>query len=311
MATPQPQPQPPTPTQTHIPTTIYGTLSITHTTPPSPPSEKPSPALLLLHGNSSSSQIFTHFFTHPTAQHHRIMALDLPGHGSSSDAPAGTVEKAYTQAGYAAAALEVLAQLGVASVIVFGNSLGGHVAIEMVAQTTQTPQQRPPLRIHGILLTGTPPANGLAQVRSAFHDRDPHAKVPPQHMHLASQASWPDTAYATFPYEAYGPPNMPWMLSAARRTDPLARSTMYSAFEAGAGADQVAVIGRTDVLVGVVNGAQEPFVRLEYLDGLRWGRLWQGRCLRLEGLGHAPFWERPGLWAGVWGEFVWDCCAEL
>jgi pimeloyl-ACP methyl ester carboxylesterase len=55
-------------------------------------------ALLLLHGNSSSSEIWRHLQTSANlTSRWRIIAFDLPGHGSSSDAP--VPERLYTQRG--------------------------------------------------------------------------------------------------------------------------------------------------------------------------------------------------------------------
>jgi len=71
--------------------------------------------------------------------------------------------------------------------------------------------------------------------------------------------------------------------------------------------DQRKVVEETDVLVAVVNGTEEQFVNLDYLDGIRWKRLWKGECIRLEGLGHAPFWEDPERFEVLLVEFLKDC----
>ncbi|KAF1980814.1 hypothetical protein K402DRAFT_425925, partial [Aulographum hederae CBS 113979] len=56
-----------------------------------PPSTSPSSntLIVLIHGNSSSSRIFHPLVSPPSplTTTHRTLLFDLPGHGSSSDAP--------------------------------------------------------------------------------------------------------------------------------------------------------------------------------------------------------------------------------
>ncbi|KKY27414.1 putative alpha beta hydrolase [Diplodia seriata] len=236
-------PPTPTPSSLHltphtIPTT-HGTIHVLDTGTPSP-SPSPLPTLLLLHGNSSHSHIFLPLIalsrSSPSLQRHRILALDLPGHGASSDAPD---EKSYTQPAYGDAALQVLEALG--------------------------------------------------------------------HVNLAGTEHWSARDFDTFPFEAARGERAPWIRAAAVRTDGRARRVMFDAFEAGRGADQVRVVAETAVPCAVVNGADEPFVNLDYLDELAYGNLWEGRCHRLPGLGHAPFWEQPEAFLPYWERFVRDC----
>ena len=140
----------PSPSFSTLPTT-HGILHITSTTPDSP---HPSPTtILLLHGNSSSSRIFTPVFNSSLSQIHPLLAFDLPGHGSSSDAP--DPHTSYTQPAYAACALSVLQHAGVRDVITLGWSLGGHNGIELLNILTQRPELG--IKMRGLLIVGTPP----------------------------------------------------------------------------------------------------------------------------------------------------------
>lgn len=58
--------------------------------------------VLFIHGNSSCSAVFDAQLNGPLAAEHRLIAIDLPGHGESSNAldPIRT----YTRPGFAAAA---------------------------------------------------------------------------------------------------------------------------------------------------------------------------------------------------------------
>ena len=57
--------------------------------------------VLLLHGSASSRSVFDRQFGSQLAERHRLIAIDLPGHGQSSDAPDPAA--GYTITGFAAA----------------------------------------------------------------------------------------------------------------------------------------------------------------------------------------------------------------
>jgi pimeloyl-ACP methyl ester carboxylesterase len=257
------------------------------------------PALLLIHGNSSSSRVFHRILTSPFLTcKHRILAFDLPGHGSSSNAP--EPESTYTMRGYAECAVDVLTQLGVSEVVVLGWSLGGHVALEMIPLLKSSSVST---TMKGAMLVGTPPSSGPNQTALGFFKE---SKSP--HMHLAGQEHLTNQEAYNYAHTATGAPIEAWQQECAVRTDGRARRIMFSAFAAGLGVDQVGVVEEEkDILLGVVNGAAEPFVNLDYLDRLSWGRLWEGKCFRLSGLGHAPFWEKPEQFEPILARFLEDC----
>lgn len=318
----------------------HGTLHISS----HPPNESSNSKLTLLHihGNSSCSQSFHRLLSHTITQSppssivaHRSLLLDLPGHGASTDAP--DPETSYTQAGYAAAALEALHAMGVlpptnerGGVVVMGWSLGGHVALEMVAadearmarEKAADATASPKRWVKGIMIVGTPPALGEEQVAAGFihevpkdeegasQEKEKKADEEDEdedHMLLAELETWPAEAFDTFPFEAIGRPHEAWIRDAAKRTDGRARRIMFAAFKEARGVDQRKLCEESDVPIAVVNGGAEPFVNLDYLDGIAYKNLWEGKAYRMEGLGHAPFWERPDLFAPFWERFVGFC----
>ncbi|TAM69823.1 alpha/beta hydrolase [Mycobacterium sp.] len=83
------------------------------------------PVLVLLHGMSASLQWWLENIP-ALAQHHRVIAVDLPGFGRSEQLPAPA-----EMATHARTVLELLDQLDVQSATVAGHSMGGLVAIAM------------------------------------------------------------------------------------------------------------------------------------------------------------------------------------
>jgi pimeloyl-ACP methyl ester carboxylesterase len=159
------------------------------------------------------------------------------------------------------------------------------------------------LEMKGIMLVGTPPSLGTAQVTAAF------SKTPSSpSMALASQEHLTNEEAHNYAVAVTGPPFQEWQVEAVSRTDGQFRKIMFSSFTSGIGVDQVGVVeSERDVLISVVNGSEDPFVNLDYLDALNWGRLWRGECVRLDGLGHAPFWEDVGRFYTYLEGFLEEC----
>src|SRR5258706_6026434 len=129
--------------------------------------------VLLIHGNSSCLEVFRHQIDGRFAGQNRLIALDLPGHGRSSDSidPART----YTLSGFADVAREALSLLAIEEVVVVGWSLGGHIALDMMEQFS---------RAKGLVLVGTPPVG--QDTFSAGFRTSPH-------LQLAGKGRWSDS----------------------------------------------------------------------------------------------------------------------
>lgn len=84
--------------------------------------------LLLLHGMAGSSETWRAVIPH-LAKRYRVIAPDLLGHGSSAK-PRGD----YSLGAFAAWLRDLLDELGIRSVTVVGQSLGGGVAMQFVYQ---------------------------------------------------------------------------------------------------------------------------------------------------------------------------------
>jgi len=244
--------------------------------------------VLMIHGNSSSRRIFRRQLESPLGESLRLVALDLPGHGASGDArdPA----TGYTLAGYATAALETLRALGVFRASLFGWSLGGHVALDMISRFPG---------MTGVMICGTPPVpGGMEGVALGFQASE--------HMALAGAGDWTpeqtmDFAQATI---GDGAALEGFMLAAARRTPGLARQTFFANALGGAVDDQRRIAETAKVPLAIVNGADDAFINAAYFDTIRYANLWDGKVHRLAGLGHAPFWQSPERFNPLLERFV-------
>jgi pimeloyl-ACP methyl ester carboxylesterase len=266
-------------TRQHTLLTSHGSLAVEET-------GQAGPAVLFIHGNSSCRGVFRHQLQGRLAENHRLIALDLPGHGQSSDAP--DPRRSYTLPGLADAVIEVLGKLGVTEAVVFGWSLGGHIGIEMVPRFP---------RVRGLMVIGAPPVrrNNMAQ-----------GFVGSPHRGAAGRQDLSEAEIDAFSQAIFGGSVEPFLRDAVKRADGRFRKRLFEASRDGEGVDQRLTVETSSVPLAVVNGGADPFVNLDYVDTVAYANLWEGRCHRLPGLGHASFWEAPDIFAPFVERFLRD-----
>lgn len=247
--------------------------------------------LLLLHGNSNGREVFFRQFQSLLAERYRLIAIDLPGHGQSGDAR--DPETAYTVPGLADIVAEVLDRLGLDHVAVLGWSLGGHVGIELM--------ERDP-RVCGLMIVGTPPiSRGILGVLRGFQTN--------LDLTLTARGRLTERETERFLRMCFGEDAPPRFRDLIARTDWRMRRVMGRGIMAGLGVDQKRVVEYSEIPLAVVNGEGEPFARLDYLAGLDYANLWDGRCHVIEGAVHAPFLEAPERFNLLLDRFVGDAAA--
>lgn len=261
-------------------------------------SSKSNPAILFLHGNSTSSRIFEPLLNSPELKsNYQLVVFDFPGHGRSSDAP--DPNRSYYQYAYAEAALEVVRYYNITQVIILGWSLGGHVALEFVSVLANA-EKPADIRIAGIMITGTPPVPKQA-IAGFRKDADVSALFNPE-------ASEEDLIKVASVLTKSAPPG--WLVEDVLRTNRLAGRTMGAKFMEGYCSDQIKIVHDfKDGWIAVVNGGSEPILDLDYCDSVCKGapRLWRGECIRLKDEGHAPFFDNPQGFLTVFLDFVDSC----
>jgi pimeloyl-ACP methyl ester carboxylesterase len=243
--------------------------------------------VLLLHGTGASKAVFAHQFSSSLATRFRLIAIDFLGHGNSSDAD--DPQAAYSIGGFAETVFEVLDALHLARTTVLGWSLGGHVAIEMLRQR--------PLAVAGLMLTGAPPSGSgpLAMLR-AFRMRP--------EMLFTSKPVFSLSESERFAQLCYGAQTTTALINDIVRSDGRARPVIYRSLPARVVPDQRRLVEQTPIPVAIVNGADDPIVRLSYVETLVCRQLWTHACHVIEGAGHAPFLQRPERFNALLARFA-------
>lgn len=232
--------------------------------------------LLMIHANSVCKETF-HFQIDALAGKHRVIAIDLPGHGQSSDAidPIRT----YNFNGYADVVCEVIETLDADRFAMLGHSLGGHVALEVMRLL--------PKKTAGTMIFGTPPippgpegaALGFVP-NPEFAYTGKEALTEQEIDMVVALALGSDAVRDAF-----------WK-SAVRRTDGRSRRLMIEAALAGKHPDQRSLVETSPVPLAIINGADDPVINLDYIDTLTFRNLWNGDAVRLENAGHGLHWQK-------------------
>lgn len=243
--------------------------------------------LLLIHANSLCKEVFLPL-AGALAGRYRLIAIDLPGHGSSPNA--ADPRRTYALPGYADCAAEVLGALGVARAAVLGWSLGGNIAFEMTA--------RYPGLTGVMAICASPfaphPGGGLQGFL-------PNPRLSLSGASELTEAEVDEFVSLVSDYDV--PPEAFWRESVVR-TDPRARQYMFEAVLAGYSQRQLAEDCR--VPLAMVVGGNDAFVDVAYLRNLRCPRLWSGTVQVLDGLGHAPHIHAPDRFNPLLEKFLGD-----
>lgn len=243
--------------------------------------------VVLVHGNSGSADDFAAQLSRDPLDDLRLIAIDLPGHGESGRV---TLDR-YNIPTYAQVLTAFAEGIGVANGVIVGWSLGGHIVLEAIGSLPAA---------KGFLIFGTPPLRYPPNVNEAFLP-DPAFAAGMTGDLTTEQAR----AYAT---SFLGEPNEKLEREFTRRilaTDPNARAGL-AASVGRPFIDEVALLAKLKKPVAILQGTQERFANLTYIESLAIPSLWRGKVQILDG-GHAIQLEN----ASVFNQLLWQFVHEV
>lgn len=244
------------------------------------------PAIIFVHGNSSSSHTFDRQLNSRLADDYRLVALDLPGHGDSGRAPVTE----YGLPFYARRVAGLASVLGIHDALLVGWSLGGHVVLEC---TPDLPEVR------GIMIYGTPPLASPADIERGFLPNPDFAAGMTGKLSEAQAG-----AYArSFLGEKGSAELEAQFVADILATDPNAREGLAMS-TTGPFVNEVELMAGLSQPLAVVHGNEERLVNLDYVLSLSIPSLWRGRVQIIDNAGHAPHVETPDAFNRLLGEFA-------
>jgi pimeloyl-ACP methyl ester carboxylesterase len=246
-------------------------------------------AVVLVHGNSSSSRTWQALLDGPFGRRFRCLALDLPGHGGSD--PAASAD-GYSLPGYAETLVRFVTAVEAEGALMVGHSLGGHILLAAAPALTGSAD---------FAVFGTPPMAGLEALPNAFLPNPLvntgfTAEVTPAdaRAYAASQLA----PGSTLPIEP--------LAEQILATDGGARAGLAASMAVGAVTDEVATATGLGPALAILHGREEQLVSLAYLQSLDLPQLWRGAVQVLDGAGHSPQLEAPEALVELLTEFIED-----
>ena len=234
------------------------------------------PNVLLIHGNSQSSNAFAFQLNSALGRVFHIISIDLPGHGLSSRSPNPAVT--YQLPGFANVVADLTKKLNMEDAVIVGWSLGGNILFQAADQLPH---------VRGMMVIGAPP------VANPF---DPSAFLPSPTAGLLFQPDLTeDQIQAIVPtFFKPGAQNIPEaFFQDVRIQDPLARAFLGVTLGTGNYKDQLQVVRNLSVPLAVVEGEQEQLTSIAYLQSLTIPTLWHNRIWVVPNAGHIAQWENP------------------
>jgi len=242
---------------------------------------------MLVHGNSSSAKAFARQIDGPLGGRHRLIGIDLPGHGASGNALDARV---YCLPGYAKVLLTVAETLGLGAATFAGGSLGGHILLEAAPDLASA---------RGLMIFGTPPLAYPPAMEQAF--------LPGPAMEVGFSAEVTREQAEAFVATLFAPgfKDIPgFFYEDFVRTDGRARAQLATGIVPGGYRDEISVVAGLKTPLAIVQGAKDQLVNRAYFERLKAPTLWRGAVQVLGAAGHSVQWETPGEFDALIEAFV-------
>lgn len=247
------------------------------------------PAIMLIHGNSSSGLSYQHQIKGSLGEKYRLVAIDLPGHGNSE--PFAEIS-AYSIPAYAAVVVAAAEALGMQDAVFVGWSLGGHIVLEAHNLLEKA---------KGFVIFGTPPLAFPPAMEEAFLP-NPMVNIgfKPD---VTEEDAWAYTAAFFTPGSSA--PETPFVTDVLR-TDGNARAGLAASIKPDGYQDEVEIVANLSIPLAIFHGKEEQLVNAGYIRKLVMPTLWQNEIQVISGAGHAPQWEQPEEFNRLLETFVTD-----
>ncbi|MFP5384636.1 MAG: alpha/beta fold hydrolase, partial [Bacteriovoracia bacterium] len=220
-------------------------------------------AILFIHGNSFSSDVFNDQFSDPVLSQYRLLAVDLPGHGSSAKAAGSN----YSLPEYARVVVALLEHLKLTQVVLAGHSLGGHIALEVLGGSHLRK------KLKGAFIWGTPPLGNPPDFESAY--------VPNPYLGLFFQKDLKTADIQNILSCCFNDVREPLSKYAEiiQKTDPVAREKLFESVGRLEFLNELTVINDFQGKIALINCLNDRIISSDYLEAIRSPKLWKNSAI--------------------------------
>ncbi len=239
--------------------------------------------IIFIHGNTTSSKVFKPFFEGNQLPY-RLIAIDLPGHGGSYHSK--NLEE-YTIRNYKSLVLDLIDEGD--RVILVGNSIGGHLAIEITENNDA---------VKGLVIMGSPPVEYPINIEEAFLPNDI------TQYYLKSDVSYGELDYA-LSKAVYNTNIIKVLRDDYLTCDPSVRTVIgKELLENQSLNDEAKIFKGLKIPRLIIHGDNDPTTNLEYLHKVKGASNGDVAIEVVENCGHYPSLEQPGRFASLINNFA-------
>jgi pimeloyl-ACP methyl ester carboxylesterase len=218
----------------------------------------------------------------------RLITFDLPGHGNSGKA--FDPENQYCFNGLVGIIKSIVEELGLKELVLVGHSLGGHIAIQALAQIPN---------VVGLMVCGTPPLGIPPRFDLAFKP------IPETSLIFKPEIS---EAEATRLSSVYGASltikNA--VIQDVIKTDVVFRAYLGQSIANGGFVNEIDAIDHFKGLKCIVLGEKDQFINVQYIEDLNVSNLWHNKIHVIKEAEHLLHYENFVEFNNLLYDFVID-----
>ncbi|MBC3759103.1 alpha/beta hydrolase [Hyunsoonleella sp. SJ7] len=230
--------------------------------------------IIFIHGNSSSSKVFQHILNSKNIRH-SMLAVDLPGHGSSLNGY--NREENFFMGSYLDQLSDLIQSID-DDIVLVGNSLGGHIAIELAPRIAD--------KLLGLVVFGTPPLKKPLNFEEAF--------LPEPALQTFFTENPPDNEIQEAANVAvFDEDKAPVIFTDFKNAHPKVRTALGVDVANGRLLNEYEIFTGLPVSKYIIAGAQDPTVNGDYLNEVVKASAGHCELIEFSDCGHYPSLERP------------------
>jgi pimeloyl-ACP methyl ester carboxylesterase len=246
--------------------------------------------IFFIHGNSSSSATWKKQFNSELLTAYRLVAIDLPAHGSSEASP--LPERDYTLSGLASILTEVIQELEKGPYILCGSSLATNILAEMIPFGIEPAGMffagpslmGSGLGIDKIAIPGT-------DISALFKDEVPLEAI---------------INYGKLTSQSTDPEDLEIFKTDFNNVQSPFRSLFLNSIFSGNLGDEIKQVNSISCPLAWVFGADEKVLDQNYLDGVDVPK-WKDQVFKIPGASHLVNVDKPETFNTLLAEFAKDC----